>query len=96
MLQFGLYGAANILIQTGAMRGALTEAGASGHVEDVDARGVYVGIDPAIIPYAAYHEFGGSGGRPPQRAMTTLTTADLRRIEAEGAAFVLGKTADLA
>lgn len=58
--QNGNFGPANILIRTGKMRDALCQRGAAGNVTIIRDDGGYFGINPDVIPYAAYHEFGGS------------------------------------
>ena len=46
-----------LLIDTGALLQAATGGGA-GHIEQLDAREVTMGVDGRVIPYAATHNYG--------------------------------------
>ncbi len=58
-----------LLIDTGALLQAATGGGA-GHIEQIDAREVAMGVDGRVIPYAATHNYGR--GAIPQREYAGL------------------------
>lgn len=66
---------AKILERTGILKGSLTNQN-PWTVNEPEKLKVTVGTK---VPYAAYHQTGGAGNRPPQRRPIDLTEADKRR-----------------
>lgn len=54
-----------LLILTGAMLMSVRDNGLAGHIQMVGYRMATTGINGAVVPYAAVHQFGG--GRVPAR-----------------------------
>lgn len=66
-----VFDASNILIENGFMRDALCRRGAKGNITRIDDDGLFVGISDDVVPYAKYHEYGGTSAYPivPRRAL---------------------------
>lgn len=70
-----------LLILSGAMKAAVSQPGAAGHVEDIQDRQAAIGIDSSIIVYAAAQNFGYPKRNLPAREYVFATDETMDKSE---------------
>lgn len=68
-----LQGTHPLLIDTGLMFQAETSDFGEGHVENLGYREATSGVDPEVVPYAGFHQFGAPGANIPARPSVDLS-----------------------